>query len=140
MATFAKLYKSHDLAPPALAHIEDCNSDGAAEVFLLHARLYVFAEKFEILRLKDLALQRLHEALLRSESVPEIVSDISSLIRYVYENTVEKTSHEEPLRVLICHYIRYQMDDMLEEPDFLQLAVESPEFLQDFFKQVHRRL
>lgn len=90
----------------------------------------MFAEKFDILRLKDLALQRLHEALLKSENMLELISGISSLIRYVYKNTVDKTSHEEPLRVLICHYVRYRMDDLLEELYFLRLAAESPGFLQ----------
>jgi len=58
----------------------------------------------------------------------------------VYENTAEESGYDEPLRGLICRYIRYQMDEVLGEPDFLRLAVDLPEFLQDFFKQVSKRL
>jgi len=137
---FARLYKSNGPTRCHLQHIETSSSEGSTEVLISHAQLYVFAEKFDIRALKELVLKRLHKALLEFELQLERTREILILIRYVYENTAENSSHEEPLRALICCYIRYQMEEVLDKPDLVHLAVDLPEFLQDFFKQILTRL
>ena len=59
------------------------------EVFLSHARLYVFAEKYDIQPLKKLSRQKLQHTLAIYTLYPERVGDITTLLKYVYVNTAE---------------------------------------------------
>lgn len=57
------------------------------EVFLCHARLYVFAEKYDIEPLRKLSKQKIHQTLIGFHLYTERVGDIVVLLRYVYANT-----------------------------------------------------
>lgn len=74
-------------------------------VFLAHARLYLFADKYLIRLLKQLALQKLQQTLVRFELYPERINDIIELIRYSYsdDNTLDNGSDE--LRALVILYV-----------------------------------
>ena len=67
------------------------STEDFTEVFLSHARVYVFAEKYDIQPLKALAIHQLHATLAIFTLYSERVGDIAALLRYSYANTAEDT-------------------------------------------------
>lgn len=101
------VYRSPAIAPPLVA-IPASKMPGKYPNanFLIHARLYVLADRYDIRKLKSLALQNLHTNL--SEYCPygEVYySDIMVLVRYTYENTPSREQHRDQLRQLVTCYI-----------------------------------
>ncbi|MCJ1238868.1 hypothetical protein MMC14_006859 [Varicellaria rhodocarpa] len=80
---------------PNVSPIEDY-----APVFLGHARVYVFAEKWVIEPLKAIALNKLHEALRNYTRYEARCSDIIELVKYTYDNT-PCLNQRDPLRELV---------------------------------------
>lgn len=95
-------------------------------VFLCHARVYVFADKYAIDGLKNLALQKLHSTLCLFKIYPQRVIDIAELLRYVYQHT--RNSPREPLRALLMQYVACKAEVLDENPEFraLLLAEDTP--------------
>jgi hypothetical protein len=83
--------------------------DDISDVLLGHARLYVFADKYLILELRDLALHKLHKFLAGLQIYPLSIAAIFELVDYVYnkEYTRDKgdESSPEPLRELVIKFI-----------------------------------
>lgn len=110
-------------------------------VFLSHAQLYVFAEKYDIQRLKVLALEELHATLAIYTLYPVRTGDIIALLRYVYGNTAQSNGGEEDLRNVLTSYIGYEMDTLMGDDDFRDLMVEDGgPLLGDFMKMVKKRI
>ena len=63
------------------------SSENYTEVFLCHARLYVFADLQDIQVLKSLALDELHALLAIFDLYQERTGDVVSLLRYAYANS-----------------------------------------------------
>jgi hypothetical protein len=63
--------------PSAVSH----NSN----IILSHARLYVFADCYDMSKLADRSFDKLGQALLKLDVTSEAVTDIIELIRYVYD-------------------------------------------------------
>ena len=71
--------------PPTRIHRDENKS--CSNVFLCHTQLYVFAEMRLVPKLKQLALENLHETLKHFTLYRSRTSDIISLLRYVYEKS-----------------------------------------------------
>ena len=111
------------------------------DVFLSHARLYVFAEKYDIQPLKALALEELQAMLAIFNLHIERTGDIIALLRYVYENTCESAEGVENMRTLMTHYVGYEMDTLMKDDDFRDLMIEDGgALLGDFMKMVGKRI
>ncbi len=111
------------------------------EVFLSHARLYVFAEKYDIQPLKTLALEELHRTLAVYNLHRQRTGDIIALLRYVYANTVVSTRGGEDLRTLLKDYVGYEMSTLMKDKEFGELMLEDGgALLRDFMKAVAKRL
>ena len=111
------------------------------EVFLSHARVYVFAEKFDIQSLKALALDELHGTLQNFDLHPERTGDIIALLRYVYANTGEPVDDVEDMRTVLTHYVGFEMDILMKDKNFRDLMIEDGgPLLGDFLKMVEKRL
>ena len=108
------------------------------EVFLSHARLYVFAEKYDIQPLKALSIHRLHATLALFTLHGERVGDIVALLRYSYANTAEDGS--EQLRMMLMAYVGYEMDTLIQADEFIELMEERGSLLSDVLKMVGKRL
>ena len=120
-------------------------NDGAAEdytnVFLSHARVYVFADQYDVQGLKSSALKELHLALAHYMLYPERTGDIIALIRYIYSNTGESVSGVEDLRSVLTAYMSCEMDTLMNDSAFKELMFEDGgAFLGDFVKAVERRI
>ena len=135
--------KSHISIPPA-RHNTTKDQD-FTEVFLSHAKLYVFAEEKVIQPLKTLALEELHATLAAFDLHDCRTGDVLSLIEYVYENTSQlKRDQWEDLREVLADYMSWQMETLMKDEDFRSLAVTMKrngiEFLDDVFAMVMKRL
>lgn len=75
------------------------------DVFLSHARLYVFADTYDIERLRVLSLQKLHQSLVNFTLFAERTTDIALLLQYAYQHTPERTDTMDDLRELLIRYV-----------------------------------
>ena len=104
------------------------------EVFLSHARLYVFAEKYDIQALKKLCHHKLQYTLVIYTLYPERVGDITTLLKYVYANTAETMDGTEDIRSMLAHYVGTEMDTLIKYGEIKDLMLENGEILGDFLK------
>lgn len=109
-------------------------------VFLGHARLYVFAEKYDIQYLKDLALQKLQQTLAIFTLYQERVGDIITLLKYVYDNTAESEPNNEDIRTMLAHYIGCEMEILVKEGGIKELLATNAEMLGDFLNMFALRI
>ena len=111
------------------------------EVFLSHARVYVFAEKYDIQSLKALALDELHGTLQNFDLHAERTGDIVALLRYVYANTGEPVDGVEDIRTVLKHYVGFEMYTLMKDKDFGDLMIEDGgALLGDFMRMVEQRI
>ena len=111
------------------------------DVFLSHAQLYVFAEKYDIQSLKTLALEELHATLVVYTLYDVRTGDIIELLRYVYANTCKPQEGVDDMRSLIFQYVGYEMDALMEAAEFEELIIESGgDLLRDFMRAVSTRI
>ena len=109
-------------------------------MFLSHARLHVFAEKYDIQPLKVLAFENLQITLANFTLYNERTSDIIELLRYVYE-CVGTVPGMKDLRDLMTEYMGYQMDTLMKDKNFKDLMIEDGgEMLGDFMEMVRKRI
>ena len=105
-----------------------------SEVFLGHARMYVFAEKYDIQPLKSLALLKLHNTLSIFTLYRERVGDITTLLKYVYANTAETVEGTKDIRTMLAHYIGCEMEMFIKYGEIKDLMLDNGEMLGDFLK------
>lgn len=108
------------------------SSEDYTEVFLSHARVYVFAEKFDIQPLKRLALKILHETLIIFSLHPQRVNDIVALIEFVYNETCVPVKGSEPMRDMLKHLMSVYTPVLSEEKGFRDLLEENRDVLDDY--------
>ena len=115
-------------------------SENYTDVFLSHARLYVFAEQYEIQKLRMLALDNLHNTLKVFHLYKECTGDIISLLRYAYANTNHRVNGED-LRALLTDYMGFEMDTLMEDGGFRDLMIENGgELSGDYMQLVRKRI
>ena len=118
-----------------------CPEEDYTDVFLSHVQLYVFADKYDIEKLKVLALEELHATLAIYTLHLARTGDIVTLLRYVYRNTGQSDGSEEDLRQMLKTYIGYEMDTLINDGDFRDLMIEDGgPLLGDFITMVGRRI
>lgn len=115
-------------------------SEDYSDVFSSHARLYTFAEAWDIQPLKRLALRNLHQTLTDFTLWPECVKDVVTLLRSAYGHTARPKDGQEPMRSMLNQYITYEIDKMLGEASFQVFLVESRDFLDDFSSYMKSRI
>jgi len=101
------------------------------EVFLCHARLYVFAEKYDIEPLKMLTRRKIHQALVIFILHTSRVGDIVALLRYVYANTPDRDNTRDDLRELVMQYVVCHFERMAPSKEYLSLMEEGGACVSD---------
>ena len=116
-------------------------NENYTEVFLSHARLYVFAEKYDIQLLAKLALKNLHDTLALYTLHRERSQDIVDLLGYVYANTSELPWSQENLRTVLKDYIGREMNTLMRSKEFRELIIKNGgPLLDDFVEMVIKRI
>ena len=111
------------------------------DVFLSHAKLYVFADKNDIQSLKTLALEELHATLVVYTLYDVRTGDIIELLRYVYANTCEPQEGVDDMRSMMTQYVVREMDTLMEAAELGELIIEDGgDLLHDFMRAVTTRI
>ena len=112
-----------------------------SEVFLGHARLYVFADKYDVQTLKVLAMEELHATLAVYTLYQERTAEIVRLLRYVYANTAESKDGVEDLRTILTQYMEAEVDILIKDENLQELMLEDGgPLLADLMKVISERL
>lgn len=100
---------------------------------LSHARVYVLADKYDIPRLKNIAVRKLQKTLAQLMPIEEEFYDyIADLIDFVYENTPSMSATKEPLRQLVTHYVSYaELRMFVKSKRCVKLMQECEQFAMD---------
>ena len=90
------LYRTYSISPGNGALSEPRTNERDREdwtdVFLSHARLWSFADRYDVVNLQRLTLHLLHRTLTVYTLHEKRVGDILTLIQFVYENTVSSVN------------------------------------------------
>lgn len=102
-------------------------------VFLAHARLYTFADKYGITTLKVLCLQKLHQTLVKFTLYTARIGDILELARYAFssDNTPDRKDGVDDLRKVVFKYMVSELDTIRKSEDFISLLEEGGPFASD---------
>jgi len=110
------------------------------EVFLCHARLYIFAEKYDIAHLCQLSLQKLHRTLTEFTLYDDCRRSIIEPMRYTYLNTPDLSESIDPLRSLVIHYAAYVVEKLAKSDDFQALLEELGQVGRDLVLKILERI
>ena len=133
--------RQESIAVPAPTPNKRPNED-YSDVFLSHAKLYVFADTYDISTLKTLALENLQTVLAIFTLYKERTGDIIALLKYIYAHTRESAADgTEDLRTLLTHYMGFEMETLMKDEDLRVLMIDDQgALLSDFFKAVDERV
>ena len=135
-------YREPDWVDLPLAPRRNRKQESYAQVFLAHARIYVFADERDVQRLKLLALEHLHSVLYIADLRKKRVLDVVMLLRYVYAHTAVSTDQQpEPMRLLLTDYMAHAMHGLVDNKHFQALIIEiGGTLLEDFMKAVKKKI
>ncbi|KAG9764826.1 hypothetical protein KCU73_g784, partial [Aureobasidium melanogenum] len=91
-------------------------------VFLGHAQLYVFADKYDIQQLAKLSLSKLGHTLAGFNVFNERIDDVVELLQFCYVNTPERAGTKDKLRDLVINQAS-TVENTVE--DFLMLVEDN---------------
>jgi hypothetical protein len=111
------------------------------EVLLCHARVYSMADQFQVSKLKELAIYKIYMLLRQINDSDDChVSNLVSILDFVYGHTMDLESTEEPLRDLLAHYVAWDFRGRMEEEDFKAYLAKNGAFTLDVCEKVSMRL
>ncbi|KAK0246848.1 hypothetical protein LTS09_018011 [Friedmanniomyces endolithicus] len=102
----------------ARANTESCEE--YTDVSLSHAHLYTFADRYDVEGLRELALYKLHQTLVKFTQFNERIGDVSELLCYAYDNTPERLGCQERLRDLVLRYVACHIERAHKDPQYRQ--------------------
>ncbi|KIW27731.1 uncharacterized protein PV07_07441 [Cladophialophora immunda] len=109
-------------------------------VFLCHAKLYAFADTYDVVPLQELVLQKLRLTLSRFKLHPQRVGDVVELLKYTYTNTTDYEESIDELRNLVTDYLVCHIEKIIHHVEFTKLLGDG-DMVKDFLpKLVERRL
>ena len=113
------------------------------KVFLGHARLYVFAEKWDIEPLREISLHKLQQTLISFTLFDERVGNVVELLTYAYDNehTRDRQGKSvDALRLLLSHYAACSIEDLSKNDQFQTFLNENGAFGRDLVEKLIERL
>jgi hypothetical protein len=110
------------------------------EVFLCHAQLYVFADKYDIQPLAKLSLSKLGHTLADFNVFEERREDIVELLQYCYANTAERVGTKDSLRALVIKYVACVVERLKGSEGFHSLLGEANSISLDLMIELYKRL
>lgn len=118
--------------------LEECDT------FLCHARVYVFADKYDIANLRILALDKLHQLLCGFKVAESQMGAIVDLIRYSYSNDNTKDNEaghtRDSLRSMVAEFAVCHFEIIVKDNSFLELMGEGGYFPQDLTVLLRKRI
>lgn len=90
-------------------------------VFLSHAQLYVFADKYGVPDLQILVIARLYETMSRFNYHTATRTNIVELVTYAYDNTPDRHDELDRLRAVMVHFCANNIGALQESGHFRTL-------------------
>ncbi|WPA97910.1 uncharacterized protein RHO25_002521 [Cercospora beticola] len=109
------------------------------EVFLSHAKLYIFAAMWSAESLRKLSLRRLHESLVHFTPCSVCVGDVAILLRHVHHDTDSLCNIAE-LKAVVIDYVACHVEKLAQNSIFQQTMQDSNEAAVDLIQSLLRRL
>ncbi|KAI1138071.1 hypothetical protein F5Y05DRAFT_50249 [Hypoxylon sp. FL0543] len=138
---FFRKYRSPSGA--RIPYREGIGEKDGTEILLRHANVYVLADRYDVADLRALALYREAEALSTVDDTWDNFPAIVKLIKFTYENTVER----DKLRELVTTYLYLKGEELLLHPEMQSLLKDCPDFtfralvwIRDRWRGMSRRL
>ncbi|RSL49709.1 hypothetical protein CEP54_012297 [Fusarium duplospermum] len=119
---FLKRYPGHEFSPDDAV---DSRTHSSAEVFLCHARMFLFADRYRITKLRDLAIRKLWIAMVNMTFTGNAIPDLTQLVKYVYNNTHRDNPAGKEIRGLVRRYSIIRLDRMWNHAEFKNFAKNS---------------
>lgn len=121
---------------------EEC--EGNANHFLDHAQVYVFADTYDIVGLRILALDKLHQALCSVKVAETQMGKIIDLLHFSYsnDNTRDNNVGEDIdcLRSMVVQFVVCWYKTIAMETGFLDLMAQGGYFARDLAGLVSKRI
>jgi hypothetical protein len=108
-------------------------------IFMSHAKLYVFADRWIVTDLQRLAARRLDEALSMFEYSSTSPTDIATLIKYAYDHTPPRKDKPDILRRMVTVLAANNIHALRQSTHFGELQCEGGDFPKDLMEQVCAR-
>ena len=115
----------------------------ASDDLVEHAKLAVFADKWDVQGLEKLAIQNLYKDLATYAPTSENISQLLDLIAYTWENTRDDTGNDDErsarvltLRGLIVAYVEDTAAELSKIAGFADFLREHGEFAQPVFMRL----
>ena len=113
-----------------------------------HAKLFIFADIYDIPSLRALCLHKLHRDLLHFRLQDDSILDLVACIDYIYENTTDEGGHvgEDSdvkscdLRELVISFAACHAELLKESKNFQDLLYLGGNFVQDYICALVKRL
>jgi hypothetical protein len=109
-------------------------------VFLAHARLYVFADKYGIESLKLLVLGKIQQTLVGFKCFGTRLDDVVESVRFSYCNDNTPDEGDDQLRALVLQFVTCKQDKIGESESFLALLEEGGPLVRDFWLSIRKGL
>ncbi|KAL7798140.1 hypothetical protein V8C37DRAFT_368826 [Trichoderma ceciliae] len=136
-----RFQKLHPLpSAPSVSLRTNGPDDDYTDVFLCHARTYVFADYYGIEAMQTLALHKLRQVLIQFKLHAKGCGDITRLVRYCFDETVDRGEQADPLRSLVCLYAACKVEELWRVAEFQDLMKTLPEFLAGLITAMLERL
>lgn len=134
------LDKDNALYPPSSSVFTPRkNTEGCEDysgVLLCHAKLYVLGDMYDIAQLRQLSLHRLNTTLKEFTLYPSRFSDISTVSKYILENT----RPGDKIRDMITLYYACIIEDALKDDGLKSLVDDIPDFALGLISKMSERL
>ena len=120
--------------------------DEASDNLLSHAKLYVFADKYDIRSLRALCLHKLHRDLLAFRVQHDSIADVVALMKYTYENTLDidedvaEVGDGSDLRDLVILYAACNAETLVKSKEFRNLLRDGGKIASDYACTLAKRL
>lgn len=108
--------------------------------FLIHAILYVFAEKKKIKQLQIFAAKSLAQSLRQFSCYKERAIDIIDLASYIYSNTPDLRLEPDQLRQIVTDCAAEHFRDLMSTPEFRSLIGKGGRLVEDVCYKASMRL
>ena len=139
-ARFTQLPKSTSGKPPSCKKTVDGPQEDWTRVFLSHARLYAFADRYLIAPLMDLVVQKLRGTLTNLKPHYEQLDSIVALLEYTYSKTPDRSEPIDKLRDLLAHYAACIVEHLDTVPKFTDLLKKEGALGGDVIRYLVKRL
>lgn len=131
------------LGPPPRTNNKSNYAD-FTEIFLGHAKLYTFADKWGIASLAELCLENLKISLIECDCWDDQIPSVVDLLIYTLHNTPSLDTasilNSTNLRSMVLDFVVIIYESIVEDRDFKQLLDSEPEFVKELLLKFPQRL